>query len=49
MVAQWVKDLALSLLWLEPAVSPVQTFARERLHDVGAAKKRKQLSLSIHG
>ena len=40
-MAQWVKDMTLSLLWLGvPAVVQVQSLALKLLHAMGTAKKK---------
>ena len=50
LVAQWAKDLALSLLCsayccaLLTAVAQVQSLAQELLHALGMAKKKKKKS-----
>ena len=47
-MAQWVKDLALSLaVALVTAVVQVQCLARELPHAVGIAKKKKKRGLKI--
>ena len=45
-VAQWVKDLALSLLWLiDIAVVQVQSLVQELPHATGVAKKKNLIAM----